>query len=160
MAVLEIERKFQVVQDWEIPQCSRRVHIRQAYLSAPEAAIEIRVRSMDETYLMTVKSPSSAHGEGVNVRSEVEFPIPAEEFRRLWEMTTDRLEKDRWSVQLDEAGDALEAVVDVYVGTHAGLRVVEVEVFTYRRIRNSTESRNLRESPDRSQKCYMRPLPA
>ncbi|MFD8009186.1 CYTH domain-containing protein [Streptomyces sp. NPDC058955] len=136
MADLEIERKFQVIQDWEIPRNSRRVRIRQAYLSTPEAALEVRVRSMDETCLMTVKSPAAAHGEGVNVRSEVEFPIPAAEFRRIWEMTTDRIEKDRWSVRLDDSSDALEAVVDVYAGAHAGLRVVEVEFNDVEQARN------------------------
>lgn len=127
MEDLEIERKFQVVQGWKIPENSRRAHIRQAYLSAPEADVEVRIRAVDLTFLMTVKAPSAEYDGTVNVRTEVEFPISGEDFLRLWKLTTDRLEKDRWSVPLGEAGDGPEAVVDVYEGTHEGLRVVEVE---------------------------------
>lgn len=61
----------------------------------------------------------------MNVRQEVEFPIPREIFDQLWELAPDRLDKERWNVALDASGTT--ASVDVYTGVLAGLRVVEVE---------------------------------
>ncbi|MFF9018218.1 adenylate cyclase [Streptomyces sp. NPDC014870] len=123
---LEIERKFQVDDSWDIPSGCATTSVRQAYLTSPEAGTEVRVRSLADTYLLTVKAPRDDGAVGLNVREEVEFPIDEQVFLRLWALAPDRLAKDRTTVPL-EGLDGTEAVVDVYTGTHAGLRVVEVE---------------------------------
>ena len=120
---LEIERKFRVASDWEIPPGCRKVPLRQAYLTSPDAGTEVRIRSLADIFVMTVKAVRDTGAGGVNVREEVEFPIDENVFRSLWELAPDRLAKDRSTVPLDGA----EAVVDVYTGSHEGLRVVEVE---------------------------------
>ncbi|MDX3075928.1 adenylate cyclase [Streptomyces sp. MI02-7b] len=120
---LEIERKFQVVDNWDLPPGCTTVHVRQAYLTPQEAHTEVRVRALANTYVMTVKATRDAGTSGANVREEVEFPIDEQVFHQLWELAPDRLTKERSTVPLDGP----EAVVDVYTGAHAGLRVVEVE---------------------------------
>ncbi|MEU8527952.1 CYTH domain-containing protein [Streptomyces sp. NPDC048629] len=125
MVPLEIERKFLVREGWSIPEGSTRVVIRQAYLTDAESNVEVRLRAKDDAFLMTVKAPRSDGGPSVNVRQEVEFPVPQTVFDQLWELAPDRLDKERWTVALDAAGTT--ASVDVYTGVLAGLRVVEIE---------------------------------
>ncbi|MFB6838463.1 CYTH domain-containing protein [Streptomyces sp. NPDC056361] len=122
MTNLEIERKFTVADDWRVPAGAPSGDLRQAYLSPPGAGSEIRVRAKGTTRVMTVKA-ADVGGDPL-VRREVEFPIADEVFEQLWALAgEDRLSKRRWSVPIDGA----TAVVDVYEGELAGLRVVEVE---------------------------------
>jgi adenylate cyclase len=122
MTNVEIERKFKVAEGWEVPTGASSVYLRQAYLSPLGADIEIRVRAKGPARVMTVKAPDEA-GDFL-VRREVEFEIDDDTFAQLWELARqDRLSKRRWKVLLDGA----TAVVDVYDGALAGLRVAEVE---------------------------------
>jgi adenylate cyclase len=122
---LEIERKFRVVDGWELPGNATAVRLRQGYLSAPGAPAEIRVRASGETRLMTVKTRAGV--SGALIRKEIEFEVADDVFEQLWEVAAgDCLSKLRWTVPL-EADGGLEATVDVYDGVHQGLRVVEVE---------------------------------
>ncbi|MGW5636973.1 CYTH domain-containing protein [Streptomyces sp. NPDC003832] len=123
---LEIERKFRVRDDWEIPPAAVGARIRQAYLTDPAAGVEVRVRSIAERYFMTVKKPLGTSSGKALSRHEVEFPIDVEVFDHLWDLTVDRLDKERWTVAV--AGHT--TVVDVYLGKNEGLRVVEVEFAT------------------------------
>ncbi|GAA2438495.1 CYTH domain-containing protein [Streptomyces lavendulocolor] len=123
---VEIERKFQVLDGWEIPPGAGVVLIRQAYLTDPAPAVEVRVRSMDDRYFMTVKKPVETSGGKALARHEVEFPIGASVFEPLWEMASARLEKERWTVPCE----GCSPVVDVYRGNNLGLRVAEVEFTT------------------------------
>ena len=122
MAV-EIERKFLVADDWAPPSDAAPVAMKQGYLTAPGAPVEVRLRGAGDRSLMTVKRDRPA--TGVNVRDEVEFPVPDDVFDQLWPMAGDQhLTKLRYPVPI---GDGLVATVDVYTGRHAGMRVVEVE---------------------------------
>ncbi|WP_328904139.1 CYTH domain-containing protein [Streptomyces sp. NBC_00441] len=122
---LEIERKFHVRQDWQLPPGAVRKAVRQGYLSPEGAPTEVRVRATDDRYVMTVKAPRSTGQGGPSVRAEVEFPVSKEVFDELWELAPDRIDKERWTLTLDGSGAV--ATVDVYAGAHIGLRVVEVE---------------------------------
>jgi adenylate cyclase len=120
---VEIERKFLVADDWAPPADVTPVALKQGYLTAPGASVEIRLRGAGDRTLLTVKRDRPA--TGVNVRDEVEFGVPDDVFDQLWPMTGEQhLTKLRYPVPI--AG-GLVATVDVYTGRHAGLRVVEVE---------------------------------
>jgi CYTH domain-containing protein/CHAD domain-containing protein len=113
----EIERKFLLAQlPTELDE-SPAVDIEQGYLAtAPDA--EVRVRRRGETFSFTLKRGSGEE------REEVEVGIDRRQFQKLWEACGGRLAKRRHLVAL---GDGLTAEVDIYFGSLAGLRVVEVE---------------------------------
>ncbi|WKX73999.1 CYTH domain-containing protein [Streptomyces sp. XD-27] len=118
----EIERKFTVAEDWQVPAGATGERLRQAYLTPPGAPVEFRVRAGENSRLMTAKTFDPA--SGAMVRQEVEFPIADEVFEQLWELAGGEcLSKFRWTVPLGEH----VATVDEYDGALAGLRVVEVE---------------------------------
>lgn len=112
---LEIERQFLVrqVDDGALAAAERIRPIRQAYLT--ESGMAIRVRTIDDgQHLMTVK------GGGGLVRQEVEFPLPTEVARALYELVPDRvIEKTRYVLGPWE--------VDVFEGRHEGLVIAEIE---------------------------------
>lgn len=92
-------------------------HIRQGYLAVTDG-VEVRVRSRDGDFLLTVKG-----GNGL-VRSETTITISEGEFNELWTLTAGRrIEKRRWVIPQGE----LEAEVDVFAGKLDGLALVEVE---------------------------------
>ena len=77
------------------------------------------MRRIDEERLITAKKGS---GE---TREEIEVPIEAGAFDRLWKLTESRrIAKRRFRVPLE---DGLCAEVDVYAGDLEGLVVAEVE---------------------------------
>ena len=93
--------------------------LRQGYLAIEPNGTEVRVRDSDGDAVLTVK-----HGGG-RTRVEVEVPIEAGAFERLWPLTQGRrIEKTR---HLVPAGDGLVIELDVYGGDLAGLVVAEVE---------------------------------
>ena len=115
---MEIERKFLVN---EIPagvETGNGRTILQGYLSSEEDS-EVRVRQLGRKYLLTSKN-----GSGLQ-REETEVSISPEQFDLLWPVSTGRrLEKERHIVKLY---NSLKAELDIYKGTLAGLRLVEVE---------------------------------
>ncbi len=115
----EIERKFLVGDPGEGTRAaSRSEPIAQGYLAVDPAGAEVRVRRRGDSTVLTVKRGSGER------RDEVEFAIGAEEFERLWELTSGRrVSKRRHYV---EAGE-LTYEIDVYEGELADLVVVEVE---------------------------------
>jgi adenylate cyclase len=117
--VTEIERKF-LVEDAP-PDLSNHPssEIRQGYLAVDGDGTEVRVRSRDDTAVLTVKQ-----GAGRS-RAEVEIEIERELFERLWPLTDGRrVEKRRYVIP---GGDGTTIEVDVYEGPLAGLVVAEVE---------------------------------
>lgn len=113
----EIERKFLVeTLPADLPAgCAREIE--QGYV-AVDGATEVRVRRMDDRYLMAVKS-----GGGM-VRTEVEFEIDLARFDVLWDLCEGRrISKKRISIRHED--HTIE--VDVYRGPLAGLVVAEVE---------------------------------
>jgi adenylate cyclase len=122
---LEVERKYRIAEWWTPPTGQVGMPIRQAYLTDPGSPLEIRVRAIGENLLMTAKARRTTDGCSAEVREEVEFPITAEAFEALWEMADkDAVHKRRWSMPVPGG----VADVDVYEGSLAGLRVVEVEL--------------------------------
>jgi CYTH domain-containing protein len=113
---MEVERKFLLAA--LPPGIDAGTRIEQGYLAIDPAGSEVRVRRKGAKTLMTVKT-----GVGL-VRGEEEFPLDAELFARLWEMTEGRrVVKTRHLVPV---GDFV-AEVDVYEGALAGLLTAEVE---------------------------------
>ncbi|GCD20785.1 CYTH domain-containing protein [Cellulomonas algicola] len=111
----EIERKFLLA---SVPDGTGRwVRVRQGYL-AQDARAAVRVREVAGRFWLTCK-----RGEGI-VREEWEVELSAAQWEQLWPATGGaRVEKDRGRVDLDGA----VAVVDVFDGPLAGLRLAEVE---------------------------------
>jgi CYTH domain-containing protein len=116
---IEIERKFLVSGlpgDLDRHPASA---IRQGYLAIEPNGTEARVRDRDGRSVLTVKQG------GGRTRVEVEVPIEAGAFERLWPLTEGRrIEKTR---HLVPAGDGLVIELDVYGGALEGLVVAEVE---------------------------------
>jgi adenylate cyclase len=116
---VEIERSFLVAHDPPV-DAERVEHIEQGYLAIDRDGTEVRIRRRGAGRTLTVKSPDAGR-----TRVEEELPLDAERFERLWPLTEGRrLEKDRHLIAL--AG-GLTGELDVYGGSLAGLRVVEVE---------------------------------
>lgn len=120
---IEIERKFLVAPDFQIPDGSTGAQLRQAYVTDPDSRVEVRVRAKGSQFLMALKCHDSQ--STAMAREEVEFDITAETFHQVWELAAgESVSKFRWDVPLP---DGLVATVDVYDGAHLGLRTVEVE---------------------------------
>jgi adenylate cyclase len=113
----EIERKWLVDALPEGFDSRRGASIRQGYVALTDD-VEVRTREIDDRHVLTIKST------GELTREEVELPLSEADFERLWPLTAGRrIEKTRTVVELD----GRSAEVDVYAGSLAPLRVVEVE---------------------------------
>lgn len=111
----EIERRYLcgAVETEVLAGADRVQRIRQGYLTQVGPAI--RVRQKDDAFLMTVKS-----GTGL-VRREVEWPIPTDVARQLFEIAgARRIAKTRYVLGRWE--------VDVFEGPLSGLVVAEIEL--------------------------------
>lgn len=114
MPPLEIERKFLVRSLPDGFGNARPVEIRQGY-----AEDGLRFRQKGDRYYETRKVGTSL------VLEEHEREISREEFETRWPLTAGRrLEKTRTEIDL---GSGLVAEVDIFGGSLAGLRYVEVE---------------------------------
>lgn len=114
----EIERKFLVA---TLPDlgAAKPVGVRQGYLTLPADSVEMRLRQKGNKLLMTLKS-----GGGI-AREERETAITGGQFGIFWPATEGRrLEKTRWAGKLSD-GTIYE--LDIFEGSHAPLRLVEVE---------------------------------
>jgi adenylate cyclase len=114
----EIERKFLVTAVPSSLELGSGARLRQGYL-AVDGAVEVRLRLIDGSAVVTVKA-----GSGLT-RTEVEVAISAAEADELWPATEGRrIEKTRFAVPMP-TGEILE--LDVYEGALAGLVTAEVE---------------------------------
>jgi len=113
--VIERERRFLVVSLPEpLPEPSR---IEQAYVSTGPASV--RVRRSDDRRILTIKT-----GSGRN-RREIERDLDDDEFDAIWAAATElRIAKRRHRIDI---GNGLIAELDLYDGSLAGRRLVEVE---------------------------------
>jgi CYTH domain-containing protein len=113
--VIERERRFLVDSLPEpLPEPSR---IEQAYVSTGPASV--RVRRSDDRRILTIKT-----GSGRN-RHEIERDLDQDEFDAIWAAATDlRIAKRRHRIDI---GNGLTAELDLYDGSLAGRRLVEVE---------------------------------
>ncbi len=112
---MEIERKFLVKHLPDLSECVYKA-ITQAYISTDPV---IRIRKMDDSYSLTVKSLGSM------IREEFDMPITQEQYESLWhKIDYSPVEKDRYFIPLS---DGLIAELDIYHGHLEGLMTVEVE---------------------------------
>lgn len=110
----EIERKWAV---GRLPPLAPGHRLDQGYL-ARDGDVEVRLRSMDGQWRLTIKA-----GHGLS-RTEVEVALTTADGEALWRETGGRrLQKMRHRVEIGPH----VAEVDVYQGDLAGLAVVEVE---------------------------------
>ena len=119
---LEIERRFLVVGEAWKDHAGEPQRLRQGYLasSADGVTVRIRLRGDGQAWL-TLKA--SAEPSGI-ARHEFEYTIPTEDAEALWQLAPHRLEKVRYSLNL-EGGDW---VVDCFSGRNASLVLAEVEL--------------------------------
>lgn len=118
---MEIERKYLVatfpghLDDYP---CSR---IEQGYLCNNPT---VRIRRMDERYILTIKQRVSSDSTAV-VNREEEFPMTEVSYAQLRSKCDGRLVvKNRYRIPLE---DMLIAELDIFHGCHEGLALVEVE---------------------------------
>ena len=112
---MEIERKFLVETLPEGLEQYPKTHIQQAYLSTDPV---VRVRRMDEEYVLTCKGP------GLLSREEREMPLTAEAFGRLLAKADGTvITKDRWRIPCG----AYTIELDVFEPPFAPLVMAEVE---------------------------------
>lgn len=117
---IEIERKFLVTGDGWRAQASRRVEMRQGYLTQEAGRASVRVRLEGDVARLNIKAAVVGAA-----RAEYEYDIPVDECRQILEtLCVGRLEKVRHYVERD----GLTWEVDEFTGENAGLVVAEVEL--------------------------------
>ena len=113
---MEIERKYLVKQLPENLEGYEQKRISQGYLCTNPV---VRIRRSNEEYFLTYKS------QGLMAREEYEMPLTAEAFEHMLPKIDGILiDKIRYLIPLDEKHTA---ELDVFQGTLAPLRLVEVE---------------------------------
>ena len=118
--IMEIERKFLVIDDSWRNDYSKKVHLRQGYLPTCQGCT-VRVRVSDTEGWITIKGPS------INIsRSEFEYTIPkADAEKMLLEFAADNfIDKIRYFINYKGA----EWVVDEFFGRNRGLVLSEIEL--------------------------------
>ncbi len=116
--IKEIERKFLVKNLPSEYQLHKHSEIVQGYISIDGDGTEVRLRKMDNSYTITVKT-----GKGL-VREEYQILIPQEHFQILWSTTSGRrIKKTRYFI--NHHGFILQ--LDIYSGHLKGLITAEVE---------------------------------
>ena len=119
----EIERKFLVVGDSFVSRATRQYEIEQGYLSK-EPTRTIRVRIRDTRAFLTIKSTENSQ---TLERFEWEKEIDVQDARQLLRLCLPGvISKTRYIVPSDEAD--LKWEVDVFHGSHEGLRIAELEL--------------------------------
>ena len=117
---IEIERRFLVKnEDWK-SQVILSEDFRQAYLnsSIDEWTIRVRIIDKNEAYI-TLKS--SLNGL---VNYEFEYPIPLKDALCLWDLSTKKLIKHRYKLDLSPG----DWIIDCFMGNNYPLVLAEVEL--------------------------------
>ncbi len=125
MAV-EIERKFLVKSEAWRKLASRPVLIRQGYLSRDPDRI-VRVRLLQSSGYLTVKSRFGKVHQNTLLRSEFEYPIPLDEASFLLDRVclAPVITKKRYQV-VEEDGSNWE--IDEFVAPYQDLVIAEIEL--------------------------------
>lgn len=120
---MEIERKYLVRELPSNLDGYPHVEIEQCYLCTSPT---VRIRRMGDVYILTVKENLSKGREGCAIHNrEEEFALTAESYERLKSKCEGRpVLKTRYKIPV---GGGLVAELDLFHGTHEGLRLVEVE---------------------------------
>lgn len=113
---MEIERKFLVKDLPANLESYQKLRISQGYLNTQPV---VRIRRSDDEYYLTYK------GKGHLVREEYNLPLTQEAFEHMLPKIDGILiDKTRYLIPLE---DGLTAELDIFLGTLAPLRLVEVE---------------------------------
>ena len=116
---MEIERKFLVKELPENLESYQQQRISQGYLNTNPV---VRIRRSNNDYYLTYK------GKGMMVREEYNLPLNEEAFlHMLPKIDGILIDKIRYLIPLDEKHTA---ELDIFQGTLAPLRIVEVEFDT------------------------------
>lgn len=121
---VEIERKFLLSSQADLPPSDRVLHIRQGYLSKGEdSAASIRVRICNDKGYLTIKGGPKSNASAKH--AEYEYPIPLEDAVELLTLCTGFIiVKTR---QIIHDGDVTWEV-DFFEEENEGLIVAEVEL--------------------------------
>ncbi|MDD4526717.1 MAG: CYTH domain-containing protein [Candidatus Margulisbacteria bacterium] len=116
--IKEIERKFLIKKLPTDYFSNKHAEIIQGYISVDGDGTEVRLRELDKTYTMTVKT-----GKGL-IRDEYEITISLEHYNKFWPTTSGRrIKKTRYYLPYNE----FIIQLDVYHGHLKGLFVAEIE---------------------------------
>jgi CYTH domain-containing protein len=119
--VLEIERKFLVLDDSYKHEAFSKSHIRQGYICSDRGRT-VRIRIRDEHAYITIKGPSL---DGGLSRYEFEQEIPLDDAEKLMTLCEPgQIDKIRWLVK--SGSHTFE--VDEFFGDNEGLVMAEVEL--------------------------------
>jgi len=119
--MVEIERKFLVINDRWHAGASAGTFYRQAYLSFDRRRA-VRIRVVGERGYLSVKSQE----EGQITRLEFDYEIPLKDAEEMIEKLCDRPPVDKVRYRVHEAGMTWE--IDVFRGANEGLVVAEIEL--------------------------------
>lgn len=121
--MIEIERKFLVLDDSYKNEASRSSDVIQGYLCT-DVNSTVRVRMIDDKAFITIKGKNDSTGV---MRYEWEKEITADDARELLKLCDGRvIEKTRYYVPV--AGSSLVFEVDEFHGKNDGLTVAEIEL--------------------------------
>jgi len=117
--MIEREKKFLVS---NIPNLTgfRHSTIKQGYISAPPSPL--RIRQKDDQFELTKKL--SLKEGNYSSAEEINLPLTESEFKKLWPLVENSLEKIRYYIGLE---DGHIAELDIFDGPLKGLFLVEVE---------------------------------
>jgi len=119
--MVEIERKFLVLNNDFINEAFSKKRIVQAYLnSSPERAVRIRIK--EDNAFLTIKGKGNASG---TTRLEWEKEIPLEDAEQLLRICEEgTIDKTRYEVKVGQ--HVYE--VDIFTGENDGLTMAEIEL--------------------------------
>ncbi|MFN3755443.1 MAG: CYTH domain-containing protein [Flavobacterium sp.] len=119
--MIEIERKFLVTSDAFLREAVNSYRISQGYLNTnPERTVRVRLK--DKKGYITIKGKSNAEG---TTRSEWEYNIPESDAKELLKVCEPVIiEKVRYEIPYGH--HVFE--VDVFLGSHQGLVIAEIEL--------------------------------
>ena len=115
---VEIEKKFLVENVPFVLNGYKYAEIVQGYIAVEEGYAEVRVRKMDNKYMLTIKS------DRTNFRMEEECMLSTQQGKRLLNFCKDRLiRKTRYYIPYNEVIIEL----DIFEGSLEDLKIAEVE---------------------------------
>jgi CYTH domain-containing protein len=115
---VEIEKKFLVENVPFVLNGYKYAEIVQGYIAVEEGYAEVRVRKMDNKYMLTIKS------DRTNFRMEEECMLSTQQGKRLLNFCKDRLiRKTRYYIPYNEVIIEL----DIFRGPLEDLKIAEVE---------------------------------
>lgn len=118
---IEIERKFLVVGDEWRAQATRRMPMRQGYLSGEGGLTSIRVRLQGPEARLNIKAAVVG-----SARAEYDYEVPLKDAHEILDtLCVGLVDKTRHYI---DAEDGLTWEIDEFAGANAGLIVAELEL--------------------------------